>query len=107
MGAAIFVGISVYNSAVNNRVHVLHLRSSGFFGDYVTGALLTEGESGEVYLWVEQNNQMMCPKKTFISSRQQQRFEFSCGSLKATAGTFKVLTNRSPSDWVRKNARSL
>jgi len=106
-GLVIFMGLTIYSQIVGNRVHVLNLRTSGFLGDNVTGALFTEGESGEVYLWVEQGNQMMCPKKTFIASRQERRFQFSCGSIKTSGGNIRVITLRNPSDWVKKNATSL
>lgn len=105
---AVALGLFLFiQNAKNDRTHVLNLRSSGFFGDYVSGVLLTEGSSGQIYLWVEMNGKMMCPKTTFIQSNVRTPFEFQCSSMDVSGGSFTVMTNRNPPDWVRQNAQSL
>ena len=105
---AVLVGLGVFgfNSIKSGVVHVTNLRSSGLLGDVVSGTLITEGDNGYVYLWVEMNNKMMCPKKTYIRKGERLNFEFLCLEM-STSGRFSVLTNRTPVDWVVKNATSL
>lgn len=102
--AVILMGI---NNVSSGKVEVLNLRSSGFFGDQISGRLYTEGDSGTVYVWIEMNNKRMCPRKTYIVSKQPTPFEFTCRDMPGTGGTFSLNTNRFPDDWVEKNALSL
>jgi len=107
-GAVAVDGVMLFNSIRNDRVHVTNLSSSGFFGDKVSGKLVTEGSSGYVYLWVEMNGNIMCPRRTYIRANVEQEFNFSCSAMiSETGGKFKVLTNRYPSTWVEENAKSL
>lgn len=105
-GVLVVLGFVLFSNASQDRVHVIELRSSGLFGDVVSGRLLTEGSSGQIYVWVEQNERMMCPKRTFIQSNTTRRFQFTCRSLQGS-GTFTLKTSRSPPSWVRENALSL
>ena len=86
------------------RVSLLH--NSDTPGNFVAGLLSTEGESGEVYFWVEQSGKIMCPRKTIIKTGIEKPFAFMCGAMTAN-DHFTVLTDRNPSDWVRKHATSL
>jgi hypothetical protein len=106
VGAIVVIVILAINGIRNDRVHIVNLKSSGFFGDTVSGKLLTEGSSGYVYLWVEMNGKMMCPKKTYIRSREEMNFSFYCPQMEGN-GRFKVLSNRNPESWVENNATSL
>lgn len=103
----VFIVISFLADIKSGRTEILNLKSSGFFGDEISGKLITEGDSGTVYLWVEQGEKMMCPKVTFVQKNVPQGFTFKCSSMDAKLGTFRVITNRQPPDWVKQNALSL
>ena len=114
-GNIVFIGLALlavygvytwFSGIRTDRIHVTSLQSSGWLGDNISGAIYTEGTSGEIYLWVEMGGKVMCPKKTYLIGKQQRRFEFICRSMD-TNGRFKVVTSRSPSDWVKRNATSL
>lgn len=106
IAAVIVTGYSIYSGMKADRVQVLNLKSSGFLGDNVSGTLYSEGDSGKIYLWVEMNGRQMCPKSTYLLSKRMTPFQFKCSSM-GTTGRFKVITNRSASDWIRNNATSL
>lgn len=106
IAGVLIAGYSIYSGIVADRVQVLNLKSSGFFGDNISGTLYSEGNSGKVYVWVEMNGKTMCPRSTYLISKRMTPFQFKCSGMEVT-GRFKVITNRSASDWIRNNATSL
>lgn len=106
IAGVIIAGYSIYSDMKADRVQVLNLKSSGFFGDNISGTLYSEGSSGKVYVWVEMNGKTMCPRSTYLLSKRMTPFQFKCSGMEVT-GRFKVITNRSASDWIRNNATSL
>ena len=87
-------------------VRVSSLNNGGTAGNVVSGNLLTMGKSGEVYFWVEQDGKIMCPKKAFVQTNIEHPFSFTCRAMTAN-DRFTVLTDRNPSDWIKKHAISL
>ena len=107
--AAVLFGIfTAYSSLKSGRTHVNNLRASGFFGDVVSGELLTEGKSGSIYVWVEKGGKIMCPRSVFLQKGRPRRFEFQCSAMSKVKGSrFRLITNRIADDWIKKNAKSL
>lgn len=87
-------------------VRVSSLSSSGAIGNNISGKLTTKGQSGEVYFWIEQDGKVMCPRKTYIEANVERPFSITCAAM-TKRGHFNVMTDRNPSDWVKKHAASL
>ena len=108
VAAVLFGMFTVYSSLKSGRTHINNLRSSGFFGDVVSGELLTEGKSGNIYVWIEKGGKKMCPRSVFLQKDRPRRFEFQCSAMSQVKGSkFRLITNRIADDWIKKNAKSL
>jgi len=107
VGAIIVLGFFGFRwYAQNGRVEITHLESGGFFGNVISGTLLATGRDGEVYLWIEQNGNIMCPRNTYVQEGVPYKFEFQCNDMEQS-GKFKAVTSRHPDDWVKNHALSL
>ncbi|MEM7215828.1 MAG: SHOCT domain-containing protein [Pseudomonadota bacterium] len=105
------IGLGIYlfiNSLIQGRTHINNLRATGFFGDIVSGELITEGSSGQVYVWIEKGGKTICPRSVFLQQNRPRQFKFQCHEMGRVSGNnFTLKTNRSPKEWIRKNAKSL
>lgn len=108
IAALVAVGAFFYFMLPDRKdmVRVSTLDNAGSAANHIAGKLVTEGKSGEVYLWVEQSGKIMCPKKTFVETNVEQDFSYTCHAM-TTNDRFTVFTDRNPSDWVKKYATSL
>lgn len=89
------------------NVHIVNLRSeAALLGPTtVSGTLVNEGRAGNVWTWIEQGNNVMCPRSTYIEAKVRVKFSFTCDQIEE--GRIVMKANRNPTDWVKKNARSL
>lgn len=110
IGGGAFVALSLLSavfSGSSSGLHVGNLRTSGFNSDIIHGEISNDGDTTDVWIWIEVNQKIYCPRKTFVQKNTSRRFEIRCYSLPLPPYEYQVRASASPPVAIRQSATTL
>ena len=83
-------------------------KTSLFFGSAtVDMTIQNTGAGGIVFIWIEQNGQVLCPKRSYFSRDERRRVKFNCPGMQTGRYMSRLAPEAAVEDNIKAQAGSL
>ncbi len=101
-----FVAFALLKSCFGGgNVRITNLRTEGWFISTVSGTIVNDGPSGDVWIWFEQRDKKICPRTTYMLANSEKKFSFDCYDMKE--GNFTARASKSPPNSISRASKGL